>query len=61
MYRILAGQGNSWIQISELCPGLYCDDNTISAGVASVKWPNIYYLLLIDYYQKVYYSDLGLS
>jgi ubiquinone/menaquinone biosynthesis C-methylase UbiE len=44
MYRILTGLGNSWIQITELRPGLYCDDNTIPADAASVKWPNIFFV-----------------
>jgi hypothetical protein len=43
MYRVLTGSGNSWIQITELRPGLYCDDNTIPADAASVKWANIFF------------------
>ena len=44
MFRILSGSGNSYVQITELRPGLYCDDNSIPADAASVKWPLIFFV-----------------
>ena len=44
MFRILTGAGNSYIQITELRPGLYCDDNSIPADAASTKWPRIFFV-----------------
>jgi len=44
MFRILTGSGNSYIQITELRPGLYSDDNSIPADAASMKWPRIFFV-----------------
>ena len=44
MYRILNGTGTSWIQLTELRPILYCDDNTLPTNAASKTWPNIFFV-----------------
>ena len=44
MFRVLIGSGNSYIQITELRPGLYCDDNSIPADASSAKWPRIFFV-----------------
>jgi hypothetical protein len=44
MYRVLAGTGDGWIQVTEIRPGLYCDDNTLPDNASSKKWPNIFFV-----------------
>lgn len=43
MFRVLTGTGKSWIQVTELRPGLRCDDNSIPSDAASVTWPHIFF------------------
>jgi hypothetical protein len=43
MYRVLVGTGHGYIQITEIRPGLYCDDNTIPNNAAGKKWTNIFF------------------
>ena len=43
MYRILAPNGTSWIQLCELRPQLFCDDNTIPYDASSMVWTNLFF------------------
>jgi SAM-dependent methyltransferase len=43
MFRVLTGTGTSWAQLTELRPGLRCDDNSLPSNAASVTWTNIFF------------------
>ena len=43
MYRVLAGTGTSWVQITELRPSLCCDDDSIPADAACMTWSNLFF------------------
>jgi hypothetical protein len=43
MYRILAPSGTSWIQLCEIGPQLFCDDNSIPPNAASMVWTNLFF------------------
>ena len=43
MFRVLSGTGNSYIQLTEICPALLCNDNSIPITSAGRSWPNIFF------------------
>ena len=43
IYRILAGTGTSWVQLTELRPFLRCDDRSIPPTALSLTWHNIFF------------------
>ena len=43
MFRVLSATGTSWVQITELRPGLCCDDGSIPNNAASATWSNIFF------------------
>jgi hypothetical protein len=43
MYRVLAATGKARVQLTELRPGLRCDDDSVPADAASASWPDIFF------------------
>jgi hypothetical protein len=43
MFRILTALGHGWVQLTEIRPGLRCEDNSLPADAASVSWPNLFF------------------
>jgi len=41
IYRVVVASGNGWIQITELRPWLYCDDNSLPPNAPSVAWTHL--------------------
>jgi len=41
IYRVVVASGNGWIQVAEIRPWLYCDDNSIPPDAPSIAWTQL--------------------